>query len=300
MSAEDFPKAMSAVLVYEGGYSNHPRDPGGVTLEGIIQRVYDGYRKRKGLATRTLVPSMRGTPEWIAERDEIYRAQYWNAVRADELPQGVDIVVMDCAVNSGPYQAAMWLQRALGMADCDGHIGEGTLMAAMSYPDHDKLIAGILARRLGMLQHLSTWDAFGKGWERRVSSVRAIGQALAFGSVGPAPEPVHQIGGQAKGYASDVEQPSITPEAGMMTGGGSGGIAVVLQSAKDQIAPYAYSSHWLMNLMLALTIACVAIAIVAAVMTWWSSRKTKQAKAAINGEVVAKFDEGGAPVPQLN
>lgn len=69
----DFTKCMPVILRYEGGYSNHPRDPGGVTLEGIIQRVYDGYRDRKGLPHRALTAAMQRTPEWIAERNEIYR-----------------------------------------------------------------------------------------------------------------------------------------------------------------------------------------------------------------------------------
>lgn len=304
---EDFPRAMAAVLVYEGGYSNHPRDPGGVTLEGIIQRVYDGYRRRKGLAVRPLTPSLRGTPDWIAERDEIYRTQYWNAVRADELPAGVDIVLMDCAVNSGPYQAAMWLQRALRLNDCDGHIGEGTLMAALSHPDHDALIADILGRRLGMLHNLQTWDAFDAGWTRRVESVKAIGQHYAMGSVGPAgqgiadfaPEPVaaHELGGQAKAYASDIDEPAVSQGAGMVATGSSSGLAAMLQLAKEQIAPYVYSSRALMNIFLALTMICIAVAVVGAIVTWWSNRKATRARAAINGEIVAQFDSGGAPLP---
>ncbi|WP_246677573.1 glycosyl hydrolase 108 family protein [Mesorhizobium sp. B2-3-12] len=95
------------MLAHEGGYSNHPADPGGATMKGVTQRVYDGYRKSKGLSTR----SVKGIQ--TAELNEIYDRQYWDAVKGDLLPAGVDYVVFDGAVNSGPGRSIMWLQQAL-------------------------------------------------------------------------------------------------------------------------------------------------------------------------------------------
>ena len=99
-------ESLARVLAHEGGYSNHPNDPGGPTMKGT-QRVYDGFRKGKGLATRS-VKSLT-----TAELNEIYVRQYWDAVQGDTLPAGVDYVVLDGALNSGPGRSIMWLQQAL-------------------------------------------------------------------------------------------------------------------------------------------------------------------------------------------
>jgi lysozyme family protein len=291
---KDFTKCLPVVLRYEGGYSNNKRDPGGVTLEGVIQRVYDGYRGRKGLPRKPLTPQMRGTPEWIAERNEIYRIQYWNAVRGDELPAGVDLVMFDSAVNSGPFQAIKWLQRALGMADCDGHLGVSTMDALERHPDHGALIADICARRLGMLQQLSTFDAFGKGWTARVVNVKSIGQAWAASDHEAAPAPIeaHQDGGHAKAYASDVAQPAVDAGDAVKTGVGGGGVATAIDAAKSQIEPLAYSSDWLMKIFTLLTILSIVIGIGAIGYSLWAHRKTKRAQRAIDGDIVAEVPEG--------
>jgi lysozyme family protein len=288
----DFAKSMPLILRYEGGYSNHPKDPGGVTLEGIIQRVYDGYRDRKGLKRRPLTAALRGTTEWKAERDDIYRTQYWTAIRADELPAGIDLAMFDSAVNSGPFQAAKWLQRALRMDDVDGHIGEATLAAVKNHPDHDALIANICARRLGMLQHLTTWATFGNGWAARVANVKQIAQAWASGSVGPAPVEVHEDGGAAKAYASDVAQPTFDASDGVKAGVGSGALAASIDGAKDAIAPIAYNNEWVMHIFTALTIASVLVALGALGYSIWSAHKTKRAQRAIDGDITADVPEG--------
>ncbi len=291
---QDFARSLPLILRYEGGWSNNKRDPGGVTLEGVIQRVYDGYRDRKGLARRPLTPAMRGTPDWIAERDEIYRVQYWNAVRGDELPAGIDLFLFDSATNSGPYQAIKWLQRALQMNDCDGHLGEGTLAALESHPDHGAVIAAMAARRLGMLQHLSTWDEFGDGWSKRVANCRAIASAWAANDHAAAPQAIaaHEDGGQAKAYASDIAQPAVDAGDAVKIGVGGGSITGVLEGAKDQIAPLAYSSDWMMKVYTGLTIACVVIGLGALVYSIYANAKSKKARRAIDGDIVADVPEG--------
>lgn len=291
---KNFGKCLPIVLRYEGGYSNNKRDPGGVTLEGVIQRVYDGYRDRKNLRRRPLTPQMRTAPDWLAERNDIYRVQYWNAVRGDDLPTGIDLVLFDSAINSGPFQAIKWLQRALQMNDCDGHLGEATLAALESHPDHDALIADICARRLGMLQQLSTWDEFGDGWTKRIVNVKSIGQAWTADDHAAAPAPVeaHEDGGHAKAYASDVAQPAVDAGDAVKAGVGGGGVATVLDAAKDQVAPLAYSSDWLMKIFTVLTIASVVIGLGALVYSLWANRKTKRAQRAIDGEITAEVPEG--------
>lgn len=289
---DNFLKSMPVILAYEGGWSNHPRDPGGVTLEGVIQRVYDGYRKRKGRRTQPLTKAMRFTPAWQSERNEIYKVQYWDALRGDQLPAGIDIVMFDSGIMSGPYQAVLWLQRALRMNDCDGHIGEATLAAIESHPDHDQLVAEICARRLGFVQHLETWDTFGKGWSARIANLKQIGQAWATGSVGPQPVAAHLDRGDAKAYASDVAQPALDANDAVKASVGGGSVAAVLESARDTIAPAAYTSEILTKVYTAIVILCVAASLGALLYSFWSNYKSKKARRAIDGDVIADVSAG--------
>src|SRR5215207_161521 len=227
MAAETYAEALKHVLRYEGGKVNHPADPGGATNQGVIQRTYTGYRKRNGLQNRHV---FKMEPH---ERDAIYRSQYWDAVKGDQLPPGVDFVVFDGAVNSGPMQAVKWLQRALGVK-VDGRLGEATLEAAADHPDHDRLVADILARRMKFLTALRTWKHFGKGWTSRLSQVKATGQAMATGSVGPAP--VYEKGMERKALAEDAKQVPGKGIADAVTGAGAASAAVI-QATKDAIEP---------------------------------------------------------------
>nr|WP_284701212.1 glycosyl hydrolase 108 family protein [Rhodoplanes tepidamans] len=278
---------MQRVLVYEGGYSNHPSDPGGPTNKGIIQRVYDGYRKAEGLEPRSVRELTK------AELTDIYRRQYWDKVQADRLPAGVDFVMFDSAVNSGPSQATKWLQRALGSVQVDGELGEATIAAAQAHPDHDALIAGVLSRRLGMLQNLRTWSVFGVGWGRRVASVRAIGQAWAAGSVGPPPQvSVHEEGGAAKALPSDVALPKVSAEAGTTTAIGGGGVAATIDQAKDALAPVVGTSKTIDLIFTVLTVVSVAVVIGGAGWALWAAMKRRRAERAWSGEATADLDSG--------
>jgi lysozyme family protein len=169
MAAANFAASLELVLKHEGGWANDPYDPGGATMKGVIQRVYDAYRKRNGLARQ----SVRHISN--AELHEIYKEQYWDAIKGDALPRGVDYCVYDGAVNSGPVQSIKWLQRALGSAykgKIDGHIGGLTMGALDDTKDKAALIKAICAKRMSFLQALKHWWRFGKGWSRRVEEVR--------------------------------------------------------------------------------------------------------------------------------
>lgn len=204
MAASSFDAALARVLRHEGGYSNHPADPGGPTNKGIIQRVYDADRKRRGVPVR----SVRDLEE--GELRAIYRRQYWEAVRADELPVGLDYAVFDAAVNSGPPQAAKWLQRALGLA-ADGQVGAVTLEAA-ARADAPLVIADLCDRRLAMLRGLRTWPVFGRGWAARVADVRRDAIDLARGVP---PKLAVSAAASARAVAADTGllQVARTPEA---------------------------------------------------------------------------------------
>lgn len=162
--SEDFATILQWVLVHEGGFSNHPQDPGAATMRGVTQAVYSAYRSRMGKPVRSVREIEDG--ELVA----IYKRQYWDVVRADDLPSGLDYAVFDFAVNSGPGRAAKFLQKLLDVAQ-DGQIGERTL-AALKGRDPATLIVQLCEARLAWLQRLPIWKTFGGGWTTRVNGVR--------------------------------------------------------------------------------------------------------------------------------
>lgn len=166
----NFPAAVAATLRHEGGWSDHPDDPGGATMRGITLGVYRSYLGRN--ATKDELRA-------IADDDlnAIYRKRYWDACKCDALPSGVDCAVFDAAVNSGPGRAAKLLQSAVGVT-ADGSIGPVTIKAACD-ADPIKTIETICEERLEFLRSLPTFETFGKGWTSRVNSVRAEAIALA-------------------------------------------------------------------------------------------------------------------------
>ncbi len=160
MTIENWPNILKWCLVHEGGYVNHPRDPGGATNRGITQRVYNAWRTRNGVQPQ----SVRHITD--EEVNQIYRRQYWDRVQGDELPSGLDYAVYDFAVNSGVYRAATYLQNLVGVTP-DGVIGEITL-AAIAEKDVEKLIIALCDKRMGFLRRLQHWPTFKTGWTRRV------------------------------------------------------------------------------------------------------------------------------------
>jgi lysozyme family protein len=169
MSKYNFDSCFATVLAHEGGYVDHPADPGGATNFGITQRTYNAWRARQTSQARSVKKITRD------EVEAIYRDQYWNAVRGDDLPAGIDLVVFDFAVNSGPRRAIQHLQAALGIKQ-DGHIGNVTIRAAQEaqLADHEaRIINAITASRLAFVKRLSTWSVFGRGWSRRYKDVEA-------------------------------------------------------------------------------------------------------------------------------
>lgn len=177
--ASNYEQSLRHVLVSEGGYSNNAHDPGGVTLNGVIQREYNRYRRNKGRPQRALTRSMQFTAEWIAERSEIYHNNYGNPVAFDELPAGLDYTMFDYAVNSGIGRAPKVLQRILRVP-VTGRLGPSTL-AAVKARDPKVLIRAVNDERLNFLRHLRTYRYFGPGWTRRVRSVRTISLLMSEG-----------------------------------------------------------------------------------------------------------------------
>lgn len=260
----EFDRALAKVLVHEGGYVNHAKDPGGETNRGITRRVYDDYRRSLGLP----VQSVKNIT--TAEVNSIYRMRYWSLIKGDSLPPGVSYVVFDGAVNSGVSQAAKWLQRALGVK-VDGVIGPGTLEALRTVNDHDALIARIIKRRMAFLRALKTWKTFGKGWTSRVNGVLAVGQAWAAGSVGP--EIAYIPNGEKKANIEDAKSAPSTAPGDVAAGGGS--IGAVIAQAQEQLTPFV-SIGFVAKAAAALTIAGTVIAIGGIAYRMYANRKRSQ------------------------
>jgi lysozyme family protein len=166
----NFDKSLAAVLVHEGGYVNNPKDPGGMTNLGCTKTTWEQHcgHTVDEKAMRALTPSDVGP---------LYRQKYWNKICADDLPTGVDYVVFDAAINSGPGRAAKWLQACINTY-ADGIIGDKTIQAVRN-KDAKELINDYCAYRLAYLKMLQTWQTFGKGWERRVKEVNATALSMS-------------------------------------------------------------------------------------------------------------------------
>ena len=171
MATHTYDRALRRLLAHEGGYTNHPSDPGGPTNFGITIHDYRKYVKADATAADVRAMS-------IDEAKAIYRAKYWDKMRCDDLPAGVDYCVFDYGVNSGSGRAPKVLQRVLGVAD-DGIVGKITIKATYAR-DAREVIAAICDERLNYLKGLKTWPVFGRGWGRRVAEVRAAALAMAM------------------------------------------------------------------------------------------------------------------------
>jgi len=155
---DNFEQCMGWLLEHEGGYVNHPSDPGGETNLGVTRAVYEQYAGRQ---------VMDGEMEGLTHDDvyPIYRENYWDRIRADDLPSGVDWSVFDWGVNSGTSRAAKALQRIAGVEQ-DGGIGPMTLQAVLEV-EPAEIVEQMHHMRDGFYRSLSTFDTFGRGWIRR-------------------------------------------------------------------------------------------------------------------------------------
>lgn len=170
MATWTYDEALRELLESEGGYSNHPSDPGGPTNFGITIFDYRLYVNPNGTAADVKAMS-------ADTAKAIYRAKYWHKMRCDELPAGLDYSVFDFGVNSGVSRSAKYLQALVGV-DQDGIIGDKTLAAVKGH-NAAVLIARLNDNRLAFLKALKTWPVFGKGWNTRVVKVKAISLRMA-------------------------------------------------------------------------------------------------------------------------
>lgn len=159
---QNWKQALEKVLHHEGGFVNHPSDPGGMTNLGCTKAVWEEWTGHPvdEKAMRCLTPT---------DVEPLYKRRYWDKVSGDSLPAGIDYFCFDTAINSGPGRAIKLLQSCVG-ATVDGALGPKTLEAVKA-ANQAELIKAYAKARLAFLQALPTWDTFGKGWGRRVTEV---------------------------------------------------------------------------------------------------------------------------------
>lgn len=170
-----FERSLHEVLKHEGGYVDHPRDPGGATNLGVTLGTakahdldIDGDGDVDKIDVRKLKP-----------RDvrPVYRHSYWLPVGCDVLPAGVDLMVFDLAVNSGVRRAAVMLQECVG-AKADGKVGPMTLGAVRRLPPAE-VVLRLRNRRERFYRGLREFPTFGRGWLRRLSEVSILADKWA-------------------------------------------------------------------------------------------------------------------------
>ena len=166
---KNYDKSLETILHHEGGYVNHPKDPGGETNLGVTKRVYEehgGTKDMKDLTVEDVAP--------------IYKKGYWDKMKGDDLPGGLDLCVFDFGVNAGPGRAAKYLQSMIGTTP-DGGIGPMTLATLQKYVDENGLVESIeeyQKRRQEYYEKLSTFATFGRGWTRRVNETTELAKTL--------------------------------------------------------------------------------------------------------------------------
>ena len=165
----NFPASLALILKSEGGFVNHPRDPGGMTNLGVTRNVWRDWVNRD--VDEAEMRSL--TPELVTP---LYKDRYWDACKCDDLPRGVDYAVFDSAVNMGPSRAAKLLQAALEVK-ADGVIGRATIAAATAV-DPVELLEAFSQGKEAFYQSLATFQTFGKGWLNRVAHVQNAAEQM--------------------------------------------------------------------------------------------------------------------------
>lgn len=252
----NYKRVLANTLVEEGGYSDHPSDPGGPTMRGVIQRVYDAYRRRRGLSPR----HVRQIEEH--ELQEIYAEGYWMPIRGPEWPKGVDQIAFDICVNSGSGNATRIMAKALGSS------GGASLLAqtARLAPDHVQVVKKACAQRLSFYHGIKHKAAFITGWTRRNARMEAIGVKMVLEAKQVAePEIVlRQEEVTAKKQETKAKAGAGTTAAGQATAGGdaaSGG-----QISGQVLEPAGWGwPEWL--LVVALVLA--SLAALGYFLWWW-------------------------------
>lgn len=156
MARGNFEKCQAVTGKWEGGWSNHPADPGGATMYGITLAKFREHYPNATAAQLKIISRQTAL--------DIYRSDYWTPINGETLAAGVDLATYDASVNSGVGKGKKWLLASVGGSDV-------------------QTVKNICAKRLGFVQSLKTWKTFGKGWANRIADIEAKGVAWALAAV---------------------------------------------------------------------------------------------------------------------
>lgn len=165
----NFDASLKEVLLHEGGFVNHSKDPGGMTNLGVTKVTYEdwiGHPVNEAIMRKL-------TPQLVTP---LYKRKYWDVVSGDSLPIGVDLCVFDFAVNAGPQRAARYLQRMCG-APVDGMIGPKTISMLAQFIRDNNVVYAVMRyqdSRRDYYGQLPTYSTFGRGWLKRCSEVENV------------------------------------------------------------------------------------------------------------------------------
>lgn len=165
---DTFDRALAVILKHEGGFADHPADPGGVTMLGVTKATWESW-----IGGKTTREGMRNLT--VAHVSPLYRERYWNVVGGDELPAPLALCVFDFAVNAGPSRAVRYLQNMVNVY-ADGVMGPKTMAAAQQFVAAAGVAEAVRhyqTQRRGYYRQLKTFPTFGRGWLRRVDEVES-------------------------------------------------------------------------------------------------------------------------------
>lgn len=240
---QNFDLSLEYVLAIEGGYVNHPKDPGGHTNKGVTLRTYSAW-----VGYPASVEQLKRISH--ADVRAIYRTNYWDLARCDHLPTGVDYCVFDTAINSGVSRAVKLLQRVLGVKE-DGIIGTITIDALNDYRDTEALIVAYCEARMAFLKKLKHWSTFKRGWTRRIMGRHegvqtddegVVDRAVAMLRKNPLPAPKMLADGATAKATGDVSVSTTLKDPAVLGTIGSVVTAAITAGASDGPIAYAISA----------------------------------------------------------
>lgn len=158
----DFYRCIELIIAEEGGYVNHPVDPGGETKYGISQRAY---------------PHLNVAALTLDDAISLYQRDYWHPIHGDVFPDGLALLLLDSAVNQGPVTAVTLLQQALCRSrtvTVDGLSGPQTEYAANAAMP--RILTDFAAERALRYEFNRHEAIFGRGWYRRLFTLHGIAQ----------------------------------------------------------------------------------------------------------------------------
>ena len=267
---EDLQISLKLMFGDEGGFVNNPKDPGGATKYGITFNTLRASRAPK----KTTVADVKSLT--LAEAARIADKQYWQKVAGDDLPAGLDYAAFDFAYNSGVKQAALELQRIVGVTP-DGIIGAKTLAAVHDYIARhgvQDLIRRYCDARLNFMRGLkSLWPTFGRGWTRRVTGIDPLGKLKPEpGVVGNAlilaagQQPVPALEPEPIALADpSATAVSATPDGKAAGIAGIGVLGTACADAANQLAPYTSALPVLRWAFIGLTVIGIAFGLYATI-----------------------------------